>query len=166
MANDPNQTVSAGKVVTIHYQLTVTDGQLIDKSGDEPLAYLHGEGNIVPGLEKQLEGRAEGEKFRATVSPDEGYGQRIPGGPRAVPRDAFPDGVDVEPGMQFATQTQEGEVLPLWVVDVQGDEVYIDPNHPLAGETLHFDIEVVGVRDATAEERSHGHVHGPDGAHG
>lgn len=165
MADEQSQAATSGKVVTIHYKLTSTEGDVIDKSGDEPLAYLHGEGNIVPGLEKQIEGRAAGDKFRATVKPEDGYGPRIPGGPRAVPRSAFPDDVEVQPGMQFATQTPDGQVLPLWVVKVEGDEVYIDPNHPLAGETLHFDIEVVGVRDATEDEQSHGHVHGPGGHH-
>lgn len=163
MVQTAKQTVADGKVVRIHYSLTVRD-QHVDDSGSEPLAYLHGSGQIVPGLEDQLTGKSQGDKFEAVVPPEKAYGDRV-GGPRAVPRDAFPDDVDVETGMQFAAQGPDGQVIPLWVVGVEQDEVLVDPNHPLAGETLRFEIEVVDVREATAEETGHGHAHGPGGAH-
>jgi FKBP-type peptidyl-prolyl cis-trans isomerase SlyD len=164
MAQQAQPVVADGKVVRIHYRLTVRD-QHVDDSGSEPLAYLHGSGQIVPGLEDQLAGKAQGDKFEAVIPPENAYGDRV-GGPRPVPRDAFPDDVEVETGMQFAAQGPDGQVIPLWVVGVSQEEVLVDPNHPLAGETLTFQIEVVDVREATAEEKSHGHAHGPGGAHG
>lgn len=159
MSNQSNETATGGKVVSIHYKLTTPEGELVDQSGQTPLDYLHGQGNIVPGLEKKIEGKSIGDKFDAVVPPEEGYGERAPGGPQAVERSAFPDDVEIQPGMQFATKAPDGQVVPLWVVGVKDDEILIDPNHPLAGQELHFAIEVVNVRDATAEEREHGHVH-------
>lgn len=161
MSNSENAT--AGKVVSIHYTLTSSEGNVIDRSGDEPLAYLHGHDNIVPGLEKQLEGKVVGDKVKAVVEPSEGYGDRIPGGPQPLPRDAFPEDLEIQEGMEFAAQMSDGKVVPLWIVGVKGDEVLVDPNHPLAGETLTFDVEITEIRDATDEEQTHGHVHGPGG---
>jgi FKBP-type peptidyl-prolyl cis-trans isomerase SlyD len=163
MADTAKDTVADGKVVRIHYRLTVRD-QHVDDSGGEPLAYLQGGGQIVPGLEEQIAGKAQGDKFEAVVPPENAYGDRV-GDPRPVPRDAFPDDVEVETGMQFAAQGPDGQVIPLWVVGVEQDQVLVDPNHPLAGETLRFEIEVVDVREATPEERTHGHAHGPGGEH-
>ena len=155
--------VSKDKVVSIDYTLTDKDGQVIDtSSGKEPLAYLHGSGNIIPGLESALEGKAEGEQVKVTVPPEKAYGVRSEQMVQAVPRTAFA-GVDkIEPGMQFQANTQAGPRL-IRVVGVQGDQVTVDANHPLAGQTLNFDVKVVGVRDASAEELSHGHVHGAGG---
>lgn len=163
MTEARTDAVADGKIVRIHYRLTVRD-QRIDESGDEPLAYLHGSGQIVPGLERRIAGKGKGDKFEATVPPDEGYGQRV-GDAQTVPRNAFPEDIEVEEGMQLAAQTPDGDVVPLWIVAVEDGQVTVDTNHPLAGETLNFDIEVVDVRDATAEEMEHGHAHGAGGAH-
>lgn len=159
-----NENAAAGKVVTIHYTLTNDAGNVVDtSSGRDPLTYLHGGGNIIPGLEKQIEGRSAGESFTADIPPEEGYGPKQGTGPQEFPKSAFPEGTDVQPGMQFAAQGPDGSLTHLWVTDVQGDKVWLDVNHPLAGETLHFKVDVVEVRDATGEEQEHGHVHGPHG---
>lgn len=155
--------ISANKVVSIHYTLKNDAGDVLDSSsGREPLAYLQGAGNIVPGLEKALEGKAEGEKLNVSVAPEEGYGPRHDGLVQDVPREAFQGVDDVRPGMQFHAQGQAGPMV-VTVVEAGDDVVKVDGNHPLAGETLHFDIEIAGVREATAEEMEHGHVHGPEG---
>lgn len=156
--------ISQDKVVSIHYTLTNADGETIDSSRGrgEPLAYLHGHGNIIPGLESALSGKTEGEKLNVQVEPGEGYGERHDQLIQEVPRSAF-EGVDtLEPGMQFQAETGQGVRL-FTITDVQGDQVTIDGNHPLAGQTLNFDVEVAEVRDASAEELEHGHVHGPGG---
>jgi FKBP-type peptidyl-prolyl cis-trans isomerase SlyD len=158
MSNEDNQAGN-DKVVSIHYELSSSEGQVLDKSGDEPLDYLHGHQNIVPGLEKQIQGKGEGDEFRAVVPPEEGYGKRDPNAQKSLPRSAFPEDTEVQPGMQFAAQGPDGNVIPLWVLEVKDDEVLVDLNHPLAGQTLTFDIKVAGVRDATSEEKEHGHVH-------
>jgi FKBP-type peptidyl-prolyl cis-trans isomerase SlyD len=157
--------ISANKVVSIHYTLKNDAGDILDSSaGGEPLAYLQGYGNIVPGLEKALEGRASGDKLNVRVAPEEGYGARQSALVQDVPREAF-EGVDeIVPGMQFHAQGPAG-MLVVTVVEANDETVTVDGNHPLAGETLHFDIEVTGVRDATEEEREHGHVHGAGGHH-
>jgi len=156
--------VGPGKVVTIHYTLTDDAGKELDRSGDEPMDYLHGAENVVLGLEKQLEGRAVGDKLRAVVKPEEGYGKRLPGS-QTLPLAAFPDDAEIEVGTQFAAEGEDGEPVPVWVVSVSPTEVEIDRNHPLAGVTLTFDVEVLAVRDATKDELAHGHPHGPDGHH-
>lgn len=157
-------TVTAGKVVSLHYTLTNPAGKVIDSSdGGEPLAYLHGAGNIVPGLERQVEGKAVGDSFDAVVPPGEGYGERRGPGPQAIPKQHFPP--EVEEGMQFVGQTPEGERFPLWVVGVTETEVLVDQEHPLAGVTLNFAVQIVAIRDASPEELHHGHPHGPGGHH-
>lgn len=159
--------IADDKVVGIHYTLTNDAGQTLDSSHqrEEPLTYLHGHGNIIPGLEKALLGKASGDKLSVTVSPEEGYGERHEGLIQQVPASAF-EGADgnLEPGMQFQAQTETGPRL-FTITQVEGDQVTIDGNHPLAGETLNFDVEVTEVRDATDEEKQHGHVHGPHGHH-
>lgn len=151
---------TSGKVVSIHYTLTSSAGEVIDSSGDDPLDYLHGGSNIIPGLERQIEGRIVGDKFQAVVPPEEGYGPRYDDAERALPRAAFPQGALIEPGSEFTAETDDGEMIALHIVRVEGEKVFVDTNHPLAGETLTFDVEVVGVRDATDEESAHGHAHG------
>jgi FKBP-type peptidyl-prolyl cis-trans isomerase SlyD len=159
-------TAGDGKVVSIHYTLRDDDGDVIDSSsGGEPLEYLHGAGNIVPGLENAMAGKAIGDKFKVTVTPAEGYGDVEGDGPREVPRSAFPKDAELEEGMQLFVRGPDGEPFPVWVVAVHDDHVLLDANHPLAGENLHFEVEVVAMRDATKEEVEHGHPHGPGGHH-
>src|SRR5688572_1549777 len=155
--------IEKDKVVSIDYTLTGEDGQVLDSSqGREPLAYLHGAGNIIPGLENALEGKAPGDELNVMVPPDQAYGPRDERMVQPVPRTAFQGVADIQPGMQFQANTNAGPRL-ITVVDVAADQVTIDANHPLAGATLNFDVKVVNVRDATNEEKSHGHVHGPGG---
>ena len=155
--------VAQNAVVAIHYTLTNDAGEKIDSSeGREPLAYLHGQGQIVPGLERELEGKAAGDKVQAKVSPAEGYGEKIDAMVQEIPMDAFQGVESVEPGMQFQAQTENGP-LTVTVTKVEGDTATVDGNHPLAGETLNFDVEIVEVREASAEELEHGHAHGEGG---
>lgn len=152
-------------VASIHYTLTDKTGKVIDASPTgEPLMYLHGAGNIVPGLEQALEGRQAGDRFDVAVAPEGGYGPRHEQLIQVVPREAF-HGVDtLEPGMQFEAQGGQGPMM-VTVTKVDAANVTVDGNHPLAGETLHFAIEVADVRAATEEELEHGHVHGMGGHH-
>lgn len=161
-------TIQDDTVVTLHYQLTLDDGSIADSSfGGDPLAYLHGHGNLVPGLERQLKGKKPGDKFEAQVPPAEGYGDYDPSADQTLPRSAFPPDVDIQAGMGFHTEDDRGNPIPLFVKEVKsgGKEVVITTNHPLAGQRLNFRIEVVSVRAATKEEKQHGHVHGPGGHH-
>ena len=157
--------IAANCVAYIHYTLKDDAGGVIDSSsGGEPLAYLHGAGNIVPGLEKALEGKQAGEKLSVKVAPDEGYGVRDEALVQQVPRRSFQGVRDLKPGMRFHAQTQQGPVA-VTVTQVLGDMVTVDGNHALAGVALNFDVEVTRVREATPEELMHGHVHGPGGHH-
>jgi FKBP-type peptidyl-prolyl cis-trans isomerase SlyD len=161
-----DNTIRAGKVVGLQYTLRDADGVFIDGSDDEdPLYYLHGAENIVPGLETALEGHVIGDKLSVTVAPEDGYGPREGPGPQAVPRDAFPDDAELEEGMPFSVENEEGEEIELWVSRVEEAQVFVDVNHPLAGVTLCFDVEVTSIRDATVEEQIHGHVHDGDDHH-
>lgn len=157
--------IAKHKVVTIDYTLTDDDGNVLDQSTDGHFAYLHGERNIIPGLEEALAGKAQGDRVSVSVPPEAGYGERDESKAAPVPRDMFPDDMEIEPGMQFQAQGPEGETLLVTVVKVGNDEVVVDGNHPLAGMTLNFDVEIMDVRDATSEEVNHGHVHGPEGHH-
>lgn len=150
--------ISENKVVTIHYTLTNVNGEVLDSSvGEAPLAYLHGAGNIVAGLEDALEGKATGDKLDVTVAPEDGYGEKHEEMVQKVPVDNFA-GVDkVEVGMQFMAQVPWGE-QPVEVIKVEDDGITLDGNHPLAGETLQFAVEVVEIRDASAEEIEQGVV--------
>jgi len=156
--------IAADSVVLIHYTLKDDDGKVLDSSGGgEPLAYIQGHGNLVPGLEKALEGKKDGDAVAVTLSPDEGYALATRRCCSVYRSDRFRFGRDPQ-GMQFQAQTDEG--LRVFVVTaVVGDMVSLDGNHPLADQTLHFDVEVVSVRAATAEELEHGHVHGAGGHH-
>ncbi|MCH4247143.1 FKBP-type peptidyl-prolyl cis-trans isomerase [Acinetobacter populi] len=151
-------------VVKFNYTLTNGEGQILDKSDGQPLAYLHGASNIIPGLENALTGKTAGEKLTVNVPAAEGYGEYHAELVQEVPRQMF-QGVDnIQPGMQFQAQTEDG-VQIVTVKDVQDENVIIDGNHPLAGQDLNFDVEIVEVRPATQEELDHGHVHGADGHH-
>lgn len=155
--------ISANTVVSIHYTLKNDAGDVLDtSSGRDPLAYLHGQQNIIPGLEKALEGKGAGDKVQVSIAPAEGYGEREESLVQDVPREAFQGMDDIKPGMQFQAQGPQGPVL-VTVTQVADEVITVDGNHPLAGETLHFDVEITAVREASDEEMEHGHVHGPDG---
>ncbi len=151
--------IENNKVVSIDYTVKDESDNIIDTSeGKEPLAYLHGAGNIIPGLEKALEGKQAGDEFDVEVAPGDGYGEYNPDMVQEVPLEAF-QGVDnVEPGMAFTAQGPQGQVQVV-VTKVENDQVTVDANHPLAGKTLTFTGTVREVRDATEEELSHGHSH-------
>lgn len=155
--------ISDGKVVSIDYVLRDESGKEIDRSEpDSPMVYLHGHNNIVPGLEKQLAGKAAGDEVEAVVSPEEGYGPKQKIKSLRVPRSQLPEDIDLKKGAQLVMQ-QDGKRYPVWVEKVQGRTVVLSPQHPLAGVELHFHVTVKEIRDATEEELAHGHVHGPGG---
>lgn len=151
--------VEKDKVITIDYTLKDSDGQTIDSSEEsEPLVYLHGNDNLIPGLEKQLEGKKEGDKLSCVVHPGEAYGEYDENLVFTVKKSSFADPSKIEEGMQFEAHGEDGARV-VTVVAVKGDDVTVDANHPLAGEDLHFKVSVVEIREATPEELSHGHVH-------
>jgi FKBP-type peptidyl-prolyl cis-trans isomerase SlyD len=157
--------IAKHKVVSINYTLTDQADTVLDSSeGGEPLVYIHGLGHIIPGLENALAGKAAGDTLKVTVPPEDAYGMRNEALKQTVPRERFEPGMDIETGMRFHAPTEDGiEIVTVTMVDA--DSVTVDANHPLAGMTLNFSVEVVEVRDASAEELSHGHVHGPGGHH-
>ena len=158
--------ISHNTVVAIDYTLTNDEGEVLDSSsGRAPLYYLHGYGNIIPGLENALAGHTAGESLAVTVAPADGYGEHDPEKLQAIPRQNIPPHIPLEPGLQLTGRDQHGNTLPLWVFEVREDVVLVDGNHPLAGETLHFAVEIREVRAASSEELAHGHVHGPGGVH-
>jgi FKBP-type peptidyl-prolyl cis-trans isomerase SlyD len=153
------------KVVSLNFTVKDSQGQIVDSSdGGEPLVYLHGQNNIIPGLEAALVGKTIGDEFDVTVEPAEAYGEYNDEILQVVPREAFKGVETIEPGMVFTAQTQNGPVQ-LVVAKIEGDEITVDPNHPLAGKTLNFTGSVIEVREATEEELAHGHVHGAGGHH-
>jgi FKBP-type peptidyl-prolyl cis-trans isomerase SlyD len=157
-------TITQNSAVSFHYTLTDDQGQQIDSSaGQEPLAYLHGAGNIIPGLEKALEGKSAGDQLQVEVSAEEGYGPVQQELIQDVPREAFQGVETIEVGMQFEAQTGQGGAVPVTVTAVTDETVTVDGNHPLAGKALNFDVTIADVREASAEELEHGHIHGPGG---
>lgn len=154
-------------VVFMHYTLTDEQGQTIDSStGRPPLPYLHGGNNIVPGLEKALTGLQAGETIQVTVAPEEAYGPVVPEAIQTVPPHVFEGIEEVRPGMQFQAEGPEGQVQVITIKEVLDDGIVVDGNHPLAGQTLNFDVEITEVREATDEELEHGHPHvGDDHGH-
>ncbi|RKZ85662.1 MAG: peptidylprolyl isomerase [Gammaproteobacteria bacterium] len=155
--------VSENSVVVIDYKLTDNDGEVIDSSeGAGPLAYLHGMGNIITGLEEALLGKEAGDEVKASIEPAKAYGERQEDMKQEVPRDLF-SGIDnIELGMQFQSETEQGPVM-VTVVAVEEEMVTVDGNHPLAGVHLNFDVTIREVREASEEELAHGHVHGEGG---
>ncbi len=157
--------IAKDKVVYIDYTLTNNAGEVLDSSqGAEPLAYLHGANNIIPGLEKELEGRKSGDALNVSIEPADGYGEFNPELTQVVPSSMFEGVEKIEVGMQFQAETPDG-VQVIRIAEVEGDNITIDGNHPLAGQQLNFDVKVTEVRDASAEELEHGHVHGAGGHH-
>ncbi len=151
--------ITKDSVARFHYKLTNADGEVLDSSeGKDPLAYLHGHGNIIPGLEEALDGHGGGDQFAVTIAPEDAYGIYDQELVQTLPRSAFQGVDEIEVGMQFQAEA-EGGVSLVTVTGVAEESVTIDGNHPLAGVELHFDITVVDVRDATPEELEHGHTH-------
>ena len=157
--------VAEKKVVHMHYTLKDENGATLDSSsGREPLAYIQGVGNIISGLEKEMEGKKVGDKIHAVIAPEQAYGVRQDNLVQSVPKAGFQGDEELVAGMQVQVGTSDGDAIAT-VTKVEGEEVTLDMNHPLAGVTLHFDVEVMEIREATEEELSHGHVHGPGGHH-
>jgi FKBP-type peptidyl-prolyl cis-trans isomerase SlyD len=156
--------ITQNAVVAIHYTLTDDSGNKLDSSDGTPLAYLHGNGNLIPGLERELEGKSAGDKLSVKIVPADAYGEYDKSLIQRVPRRALKGIGNLQVGMQLHTQSPHG-VRAVTVTQIAGDMVTIDGNHPLAGKSLNFEVEVAEVRAATEEELAHGHVHGPGGHH-
>ena len=157
--------ISQDQVVSLHYTLRDEAGEILDRSAQgEPLAYLHGHGNLIAGLERELTGRKAGDKLQVKIAPADAYGEYDQQLVQQVPRRALKGIANVHVGMRLQTQTPQGPQA-VTVTRVAGDMVTIDGNHPLAGKHLSFEVEVADVRPATAEELAHGHVHGAGGHH-
>lgn len=154
--------VQKDKVVSFSYTLKDSDGNILEQTDkNRPMEYLHGNQNIIPGLEREMEGLIIGDSKSVSVDPKDGYGEYNAELTFRVPRDNFPEGTNLEPGMEFQTETENGPMV-ITITEVLDNEVVVDANHPMAGQTLHFDITINNVREATAQEKQHGHVH----AHG
>lgn len=157
--------VSENQVVSIDYTLKNDQGEVLDSSAQgEPLAYLHGHHNIISGLENALTGKSVGDSFTVSIPPEEAYGVRDESMTQVVPRHLFQGVDEIVPGMKFHAQAEHG-LSVVTVLAVEGDQVHLDANHELAGQTLHFDVTVRDIRPATKDEIAHGHAHGPDGHH-
>lgn len=161
---DIDTVIQSDKVVLIHYTLKNEEGKVLDSSGeDAPMPYLHGAGNIVIGLEQTLMGLKVGDEFDVKLDPKDGYGEKTSPGAQAVPKKDFPKGANLSVGMGFRAG-ENGEVI-LYITKIEGAYVYVDTDHPLAGQILHFTGSVARIRDANDNEKAHGHPHGPDGTH-
>ena len=152
-----NLVIASGHVVTIHYTLTDEAGQIIQSTrSGEPLRYVQGGGKLVPGLEKQLNGRRVGDRFLASIAPADGFGEYIAPGPQPISRSAFPDDADLTEGAKHRVKSDTGDEFDVWVKRTEDDVVYVDSNHPYAGVTLNFDVEVFSIRPATDSELASG----------
>lgn len=156
--------VAQDAVVLIHYTLTDDKGEKLDSSDGTPLAYLHGNGNLIPGLERELEGKSAGDKLSVKIAAADAYGEYDKALVQRIPRRTLKGVGNIRVRMQLHTQSAHG-VRAVTVTQIVGDMVTVDANHPLAGQNLNFDVEIAEVRAATEEELAHGHVHGPGGAH-
>jgi FKBP-type peptidyl-prolyl cis-trans isomerase SlyD len=154
-----NQSIQDGQVVKLDYTLTV-DGKVVDTSeGNQPIQFIQGHGQIIPGLEDQLYGMRIGEQKDVVVQPDRGYGEIDPDNFADIPRNQFPPEIPLEPGTELELRDQDGQLMDARIAQVGKENVRLDFNHPLAGKELNFNVQVVGIRNATEEEISHGHVH-------
>ena len=157
--------ISKNCIVILNYTLTDDENETLDTSvGGEPLVYLHGAQNIIPGLEQALEGKKKGDKFKVSIPAEKAYGEHMDEMVQNIPKNQFPSDQDLQPGMKFQANSPQGPIV-LTVVEVGETDILVDGNHPLAGENLNFDLEVAEVRAATEEELNHGHAHGPGGHH-
>lgn len=157
--------ISTNSVVSIQYTLTNDQGETLDQStAQDPLVYLHDTGSLIPGLEDALEGHIAGDKLKVTVKPEDGYGVRDEKLLQNVQKSEFPKDEELEVGMRFQVEGEDGPLV-LTILEIRDEEIIVDSNHPLAGATLHFDVEVLEVRAATENELSHGHAHSPGDGH-
>jgi FKBP-type peptidyl-prolyl cis-trans isomerase SlyD len=157
--------IAKHRVVTLHYTLKDNDDNILDRSDDGSFCYLHGANNIIPGLEEALSGKTAGDELSVSIPPEQAYGMHDAAKTQTVSRDMFPPQQNIESGMQFHAQGPDGQSLVVTIVKVEGDQITVDGNHPLAGVQLNFDVKVMDVREANGEEIEHGHVHGPHGHH-
>lgn len=153
--------ITNDRVVSINYTLTNAQNQVLDSTGPEPFLYLHGHQNVIPGLEKVLDGKNQGDSLKVSIPAAEAYGERNEKLIATVPLDRFSRVDTVKEGMQFHAETPDGELQMVTVTKVEGNTVTIDGNHPMAGLDLNFDVSVLDVREASEEELRHGHVHSP-----
>lgn len=159
-----SEAIKKNKIVGLHYKLHGEDKAVLDSSeGQEPLLYMHGHEQIVIGLERALDGKKIGEKLSVDVAPEDGYGQYDPKLTNLVEKKQFPANAKFEVGALYEFTNSKGQPLVVQITEVNKDTVKVDANHPLAGKKLHFDVEVVSIRDATKEELEHGHAHGEGG---
>jgi FKBP-type peptidyl-prolyl cis-trans isomerase SlyD len=166
LMTDKTLVVTDDLVVSLDYTLRLEDKTIVDTSaGREPLEFLQGHGQIIPGLEQALYGMAVGEEKEVKVLPDDGYGQRDAHAFQQIPSDALPPDLKLEQGMTLELVDNTGQPIPATVAEVHPNGVLLDLNHPLAGEILYFQAKIAGLRAATSEEIAHGHVHGSGGAH-
>lgn len=156
--------VADDMVVELEYTLRLDDGEIADSSDEsDPLLVLQGHGDVIPGLESALYGMAVGESKQVTIAPADGYGEVEDDTLYLIPFEAFPDDLTIEQGMDFMLENEDGDYVQAFVSEITDEGVWLDMNHPLAGQTLHFDIKVISLRPATDEEIAHGHVHGEFG---
>jgi FKBP-type peptidyl-prolyl cis-trans isomerase SlyD len=158
-------TLQAGRVGLFHYTLRNGAGDVLDASSDHPMAYLHGHNNIIPGLESALTGQGAGAALDVVIAPADAYGDKDAEAFQSVHRSEFPAGMELQVGMPVHAEGSGGQRMTLWISRIEGARVEVTSNHPLAGETLHFNVQVVEVREARPEELAHGHVHGVGGHH-
>lgn len=158
---DPDLPLGPDTVGAITFVLREQDGEELDRQ-EEPLLYLHGSGALLPGLEAALEGRRRGERFTADVAPAEGFGEYDEDAVYYVPRSSFPDEAPLEPGSMFSASREDGSSVTFWITQVEDERVVVNENHPLAGVALSFEVEIVGVRPATEEERREGRLSAQD----
>lgn len=157
--------IGSNTVVTLNYTLKNGEGSVLDTSeGREPLVYLHGVGGLIPGLEKELNGKAKGDSLKAVIPPEDAYGTRNEDMVHVVAKSGFQGDEELVTGMRVQVSTDQGNSIA-YITKIEGEQVTLDMNHPLADTTLHFDVDVLEVRAATAEEIEHKHVHGPGGHH-
>ncbi len=152
--------IGQNSVVSMHYTLKNDDGEILDSSeGKTPLVYLHGANNLIPGLEAELAGKSTGAAFNASIPPAQAYGEFNEDFIQVISKSMFEGVESIEVGMSFVAQGEGGAQRQVRVTEVNGEDITIDANHPLAGQTLHFEVEVVDVREGTPQEIEHGHVH-------
>jgi len=157
--------IKKNTVASLNYVLKDDEDNVLDQSDAGNFAYLVGTGQIIPGLEKAVEGKQTGDQLNVSIMAVDAYGERVLEKIQRVPQKMFPEDIEIKPGMQFEAQSPDGDVSIATVDSIDGDVVVVDHNHPLAGKNLHFEVEVVDVREASTEEMEHGHVHGPGGHH-